>query len=98
MNFALLNHQLDTLLYIHNHLSYRPQNDLSIYKATELESSFIEISNPERSNIIGYIYRHPNMDLDKFNDSYLNTLLDKISKENKSVFFLGDFNVDLFEI
>ena len=38
------------------------------------------------------------MDLDKFNDNYLNTLLDKISKENKSVFILGDFNVDLFEI
>ena len=87
-----------TLLYIHNHLSYKPRNDLSIYKPTELESSFIEISNPKRSNIIiGCIYRHPNMDLDEFNDNYLNTLLDKISKENKSVFLLGDFNVDLLK-
>ena len=34
------------------------------------------------------------MDLDEFNDNYLNTLLDKISKENKSFFLLGDFNVD----
>ena len=34
------------------------------------------------------------MDLDEFNDNYLNTLLDKISKENKSVFLLGDSNVD----
>ena len=41
------------LLYIHNNLSYKPQIDLYIYKATELESSFIiEISNPKRSNII----------------------------------------------
>ena len=87
-----------TLLYIRNHLSYKPRNDLSIYKPTELESSFIEISNPKRSNIIiGCIYRHPNMDLDEFNDNYLNTLLDKISKENKSVFLLGDFNVDLLK-
>ena len=87
-----------TLLYIRNHLSYKPRNDLSIYKPTELESSFIEISNPKRSNIIiGYIYRHPNMDLDEFNDNCLNTLLDKISKENKSVFLLGDFNVDLLK-
>ena len=88
-----------TLLYIHNHLSYKPRNDLSIYKPTELESSFIEISNPKRSNIIiGCIYRrHPNMDLDEFSDNYLNTLLDKISKENKSVFLLGDFNVDLLK-
>ena len=54
-----------TILYIHYHLSYKPRNDLSIYKPTELMSSFIEISNPERSNIIiGCVYRHPNMDLD----------------------------------
>ena len=37
------------------------------------------------------------MDLDEFNDNCLNTLLDKISKENKSVFLLGDFNVDLLK-
>ena len=87
-----------TLLYIHNHLSYKFPNDLPIYKPTELESSFIEISNPKRSNIIiGCIFSHPNMDLDEFNDNSLNTLRDKISKENKSVFLLGDFNVDLLK-
>ena len=37
------------------------------------------------------------MDLDEYNDNYLNTLLDEISKENKSVFLLGDFNVDLLK-
>ena len=37
------------------------------------------------------------MHLDEFNDNYLNTLLDKISKENKSVFLLGDFNADLLK-
>ena len=37
------------------------------------------------------------MDLDEFNVNYLNTLLDKISKESKSVFLLGDFNVDFFK-
>ena len=37
------------------------------------------------------------MDLNEFNDNYLNTLLDKILKENKSVFLLGDFNVDLLK-
>ena len=35
------------------------------------------------------------MDLDEFNDNYLNTLLDKIFTENKSVFLLADFNADL---
>ena len=87
-----------TLLYIHNHLSYKPWDDLCIYKATELESPFIEISNPKRSNIIiGCFYRHPNMDLDEFNDNYLNNLLDKISKENKFDFLLCDFKVDLLK-
>ena len=37
------------------------------------------------------------MDLDEFNDNYLNTLLDKIFTENKSVFLLADFNVDLLK-
>ena len=32
-----------TLLYIANHLSYTPCNDLNIYKKSELESTFIYI-------------------------------------------------------
>ena len=35
------------------------------------------------------------MDLTDFNCNYLNKLLGNISKEQKSVFLLGDFNVDL---
>ena len=41
-----------TLLYIANHLSYECHNDLNIYKKNELESIFIEIVNPKKSNII----------------------------------------------
>ena len=56
-----------TLLYIANHLSYKCRNDLNIYKKNELESTFIEIVNPKKSNIIvGVIYRHPTMDLTDF--------------------------------
>ena len=65
-----------TLLYIRNHLSYKTRNDLNIYKSSELESTFIEIINHKKSNIIvGCIYRHPAMDLNEFNDYYLNELL-----------------------
>ena len=61
-----------------------------------MESTFIEIVNPKKSNIIvGFIYRHPSMDLADFNSNYLNKLLENISKEQKSVFLLGDFNVNL---
>ena len=62
----------------------------------ELESTFTEIVNPKKSNIIvGVIYRHPSMDLTDFNCNYLNKLLENISKEQKSIFLLGDFNVNL---
>ena len=84
-----------TLLYIANHLSYKPHQDLCINKKNELESTFIEIVNPKKSNIVGTIYRHPSIDLTDFISNYLNNLLEKISKEQKSVFLLGDFNINL---
>ena len=62
-----------TLLYIANHLSYKCHNDLNIYKKNELESNFIEMVNPKKSNInVGVIYRHPSRDLTDFNCDYLN--------------------------
>lgn len=45
--------------------------------------------------ISGCIYRHPHMFLNEFKSYYANNLLDKLSKENKTVFLWGDFNVDL---
>ena len=41
-----------TLLYTSNNLSYKPRNDLCIYKSTELESTFIEILSPNKANVI----------------------------------------------
>ena len=35
------------------------------------------------------------MNINEFNDDYLNELLDKLSKENKTIFLLGDFNINL---
>ena len=35
------------------------------------------------------------MDLTDFNSKYVNSLLEKISKEQKSVFLLGDFSITL---
>ena len=85
-----------TLIYIRNHLSYKTRNDLKIYKSLQLESTFIEICNPKKTNIIiGCIYKHPNMNNNEFNDDFLNELLDKISKENKTIFLLRDFNINL---
>ena len=44
--------------------------------------------------IIGCIYRHPWVPLAEFN-YLLSTMLDLIVRENKIVFLLGDFNVNL---
>ena len=41
-----------TLFYVKNHLPYKPRNDLNIYKKSELESTFVEIINPNKLNII----------------------------------------------
>ena len=68
-------------LYIVNHLSYKILSDLKIYYKVELQSTFIEINNPRKSNIIvGIIYKHPKMDVTDFNSNFLNNLLKKINQ------------------
>ena len=45
--------------------------------------------------VIGCIYKHPNKRINEVNDDYLNELVDKLSKENKTIFLLDDFNINL---
>ena len=90
-----------SILYINNKFNSLPRNDLErlFYKPKELESSFVEIINPGKQNIIiGCIYRHPNMILNEFNERFLDKLLENLSNENKRVFLMGDFNADLLNI
>ena len=83
-----------TLLYISNRLSYKPRFDLNIVKKNQVESTFIEIINTKKTNIVvGCIYKHPNMDVLEFNN-HLNQMLEKVSKEQKQIFLLGDFNIN----
>ena len=65
-------------------------NDLTIYNASEHESTFIEICHPKTTVIIGCIYKHPNMDINEFKDDYFNELLNELFKEKKTIFLLGD--------
>ena len=59
------------LLYTVNHLLYKPCHDLNIYNKSEIESTFIELINPQKSNInIRSIYRHPSMNIDYFNKKF----------------------------
>ena len=50
----------DTLIYISRKLSYKNRPDLPIYHPKHLESTFIEILLPDKSNfIIATVYKHP---------------------------------------
>ena len=73
-----------TILYVSADLNYNPRKDLEIYTNKELESSFIEIINDKENNdIVGVVYRHPNMNTDIFIDEKLSELMNKLSKENR---------------
>ena len=90
-----------TLLYISNTLKCKPRKDLEnmMYKSHHLESTFIEIVNPGKKNIVtSCVYRHPSMNINEFNDNFLDPLMQKLIKETKKMFFVGDFNVDLLTI
>ena len=68
LSLPLLNIQLgarsSTMLvtYLINH---------DVYKANQLESTFVEIINPQKSSIvIGCLYKHPNMDVLDFKNKF----------------------------
>ena len=51
---------------------------------------------PKISNIIVEVnYWHPPMDRTAFNCNYLDNLFENITKEQKSFYLIGDFNVNL---
>ena len=43
---------------------------------------------------MGVIYRDPSIDISDFKCNYLKKVMKNISKEQKSIFLLGDFNVN----
>ena len=89
-----------TLLYIANSITFKPRKDLEISEPKLIESTFIEIINKKESNnIVGVLYRHPTMDPEDFNDTFLKLLLDKLAKcSNKKIFLAGDFNFNLLNL
>ena len=79
-------HAIETVLFISNNIAYKPRKGLSIQKYHGLESTFIEIFNPKQSNIIlDVVYRHHTMDLNEFNDKYLNKLLKAFTRKRRLI-------------
>ena len=87
-----------TMLFLSNTLSTNRRTDLEklVYKSKLLESTLAEINIPKQSNVvIGSIYKHPSYNIFDFDMQHIQPLIDKISKEKKTIILLGDFNINL---
>ena len=59
---------------------------------------FIELTIPNKPNfIVGAMYKHPSMQHYKFNNDFLQNLLNKIQTEKKFSVLAGDFNLNLIK-
>ena len=83
------------VMYVNKHLDYTVRDDLSVIE-DEYETLWIEIKTGSKAkNILCCcVYWHLNTDPKKFVD-YMDNVFSKLSKANKSVFLMGDFNVNL---
>ena len=81
-------------IYISNELHIKSRNDLNFSDSNSIETLFIEVIKPRGKNIIiGVIYRPPDQNLDTF-VHYFNAIAEKISRENKLCYIMGDFNIN----
>ena len=84
-----------TALYISNDLEYDILDEFSVCHPNISESTFVEIKNKNKKNlIIGSVYRHHSA-VSEFLETFLRPSLQKIAHSNKTCIFAGDFNVDL---
>ena len=84
-------------LLIKDSIQYCVRKDLCINDAI-LQAIFVEVDKDifavGVNIILGVIYRPPNTDIITFNDK-LNYVLNVIQKERKTVFLMGDYNINL---
>ena len=95
-NKHLLNnsrHSGGIAIYCKNSLSISQRPDLN-KRTNHIESLFIEIESNTKNIICGIIYHRPNSSTANFiND--LESILSGIDSENKSIYIMGDFNINL---
>ena len=86
-------------LYIKEGLNSEIRNDLNLMDPS-MEALFIEIPNSnisqDKNVIVGVLYRPPNTDINVFNE-LLSDKLSMISQENKLIYLMGDFNINILE-
>ena len=84
------------LLYIASHLSCNPRPDLNIYKANQLESTFVDIIILKKVILSLVVFTNIQIQIFLiFKKNYRNRIFEIVSKDRKQVFLLGDFNINL---
>ena len=81
-------------IFVRDHLTFRPRNDLSIMQPF-MECSFIEIQYNSIKYLIGGIYRMPDTDINLFTEHF-NNVIEPLNSTHKLI-LLGDYNVDLLK-
>ena len=83
--------------YVRESIEFSLRTDLNINDGTT-ENIFIEIDKcvyeTQRNIIIGLVYRPPNSSMLNFNKEF-EIFLSKINKENKIIYLLGDYNINV---
>ena len=86
--------------FVANSLKFKPRTDFDakvVNTNSEFEASWIEIVNEKQKNVLlGCIYRHPRNKGDDF-IVYMQSILEKVKKENKLLVIAGDFNLNLLK-
>ena len=85
--------------FIKTHIKYISRSDLDINN-DDMESVFVELIKDgilgcKTNIIVGVIYRPPQKNIVIFTE-HINNILSTLKPENKSIYILGDFNIDLF--
>ena len=83
-------------IYVKEDYNVIERNDLNNVD-NSFEAVWVEIKNEEAKNIVcGCIYKHPNSDIDDFNND-ISKCLTIINTEKKECYVSGDFNIDLLK-
>ena len=99
-NFRTLKKGGGVSMFIKHNVNFNVRNDLNT-PSDIAETVFVEFSKEDtgcdKDIIIAVVYKPPNSDVDMFKDC-LNSVLDKIRKENKYSYLLGDYNINLLNV
>ena len=83
-------------LYVNCSYEFRERADLAVNLDDVIETQFIELITKPKNTLVGIIYRPPNSKLEQFKEC-LAEILQKVDRQNKKCYLIGDFNLDLFK-